>query len=323
MSNNSLVAQHNDALPAHVGQLLQAAGMNYEPAAFADMTIEQHAEQGIKGWQASTLAAVYSGMHFAAIQSLGDRLLSDEAEKRGISRRSIYNMINVYKLFIRCPEQCVQSIAHLGITKVIELIHLNESDLEQLAEGQEVYGITLETAQTYSVRELKAVLQSQRAEVKNLKQRILDAERKLDTEAQKTSELFAENQALKKMTPERRSFQALRKQTFEDMEALQGIVVRARKTLELSQNFQNEVAAEAKEAVIFPLMHLLSVMHGNSRLLVDDLVLAWQLDPSIPVNPPHPDSMTHEERWAAQQSAKYQDALTKMYFSDPRKGKKS
>lgn len=314
--------------PAHVTALLQAEGMSYDPATFAAMTLEQHTEEAFKGLKASVLTAVYSGMHFVQMLELSRRLdsknnhfVQEEAERRGVSKHTIYNMIDVYKLFERSPEKCVQSFAHIGMYKLLELKHLDESDLAQLAEGQEVYGITLESAQRYSVRELKSVLQSHRSEVKNLKQRIVDAERKMNTEADKAAELLAENMTLKKLTPERRSFTALRKQLFEDMETLQGIVVRARKTYELSKNFQQDVAYEAQEAVIHPLIHLLSVMHGNSKLIMDDCYLTWSINPAIPVNPPQPDSMTHEERWAAKESARYQAALTELHFPTAKKTK--
>ncbi|MCF7964193.1 MAG: hypothetical protein K9L79_01500 [Methylobacter tundripaludum] len=318
--------------PAHVAALLQAEGMSYDPATFAAMTLEQHAEEGFKGLKASVLTAVYSGMHFVQVLEPSNRLessnkhfIKEEAERRGVAIQTLYNMIDVYKLFCRSPEKCVHAFPYIGITKLIEFKSFDESDLEQLAEGQEVYGITLETAQRYSVRELKSVLQSHRAEVKNLKQRIVDAERKMNVEADKAAELLAENMELKKLTPERRSFYALRKQLFEDMETLQGIVVRARKTYELSKNFQQDVAYEAQEAVIYPLIHLLSVMHGNSKLIMDDCYLTWPINPLIPVNPPQPDSMTHEERWAAKESARYQAALTEQHFPTAKrtKGNKS
>lgn len=230
-------------------------------------------------------------------------------------------MIDVYELFARSPEKCTETFARMAFHKLIELKHLNESDLEQLAEGGEVYGISLETAQSYSVRELKSVLNSHRAEIKNMKQRILDAEKRMNTEADKAAELLEENMKLKKLTPERRSFYELRKQLFSDMETLQGIVVRARKTYELSKNFQQDVAYEAQEAVIHPLIHLLSVMHGSSKLIMDDCYLTWQINPAIPVNPPQPDSMTHEERWAAKESARYQAALTELHFPGVKKNK--
>jgi len=323
------LAPTENILPAHIGALLQAEGMNYDPATFAAMTLEQHTEEGFKGLRVSVLAAVYAGAHFVQALELSKRLESfnrhyvkEEANRLGIAIQTIYNMIDVYGLFCRSPQQIAPSLQKLGLTKLIELKSFNQSDLEQFAEGQEVYGITLESALQCSTRELSATLKSHRAEIKNLKQRILDTERKLNTEAAKTAELFAENQAMKKLPAERNSFAALRKQTFQDMEALQGIAVRARKTLEMSQHWQKEVAADGREAVIFPLMHLLSVMHGNSKLLVDDLVMAWQLDPSIPVNPPQPDSMTHEERWAAQESARYQNQLTEMLFPTNKKAKR-
>ncbi|MDD5272187.1 MAG: hypothetical protein PHU14_05660, partial [Methylovulum sp.] len=234
-----------NALPAHIGALLQAEGMNYDPATFAAMSAEQHAEEGFKGLRVSVLAAVYSGAHFVyTIEKMKKsepsqrcdgfkstkQFIISQADLHGVSYQTIYRMIDVYQLFSRSPASVLQAFTKLDYSKLIELKHLDQSDLEQLAEGQEVYGITLETAQTYSVRELKSVLQSHRAEIKHLKQRILDTERKLDTEAAKAAELFAENQAMKRLPAERNSFAALRKQTFQDMEALQGIAVRARKT---------------------------------------------------------------------------------------------
>lgn len=329
----------NTRPPAHVAALLQAEGLSYDPATFAAMTLEQHAEEGFKGLRVSVLAAVYSGAHFVqAIEKLSNsessnrfddfkstkQFVISQAEQHGVSYQTIYNMIDVYELFCRSPEKCVNAFPHIGITKLIEFKNFDQSDLEQLAEGHEVYGLTLETAQSYSVRELKSVINSHRAEIKTMKQRIVDAERKMNVEANKAAELLAENRELKKMSPERRSFYALRKQLFEDMETLQGIAVRARKTYELSKNFKQEVAHEAQEAVIYPLIHLLSVMHGSSKLIMDDCYLTWAINPAIPVNPPQPDSMTHEERWAAQQSAAYQAALTELHFpSKKAKAKKA
>ena len=315
--------------PAHVAALLQAEGMSYDPVTFASMTLEQHAEEGFKGLRVSVLSAVYSGMHFVQVLELSNRLetpnrhfVKEEAERRGVSYKTIYNMIDVFKLFSRChPEPTLKTFSKLDYSKLLELKHLEESDLEQLAEGHEVYGISLETAQSYSVRELKSVLNSHRAEIKNMKQRILDAERKMNVEADKAAELLDENLKLKKLSPERRSFYALRKQLFEDMEALQGIAVRARKTYELSKNFQQYVAHEALEAVIYPLVHLLSVMHGSSKLIMDDCYLTWAINPAIPVNPPQPNSMTHEERWAAQESARDQAAVTELHFPTAQKPK--
>lgn len=318
----------NATPPAHVAALLQAEGMSYDPATFSAMTLEQHTEEGFKGLRVSVLSAVYSGMHFVQMLELSNRLDSsnkhfaqEEAERRGVSKRTIYNMIDVYQLFARSPETVVQTFAQFDYSKLIELKHFDESDLEQLAEGQEVYGISLETAQSYSVRELKSVLNSHRAEIKNMKQRILNAEKKMNVEADKAAELLDENLKLKKLSPERRSFYALRKQLFEDMEALQGIAVRARKTYELSKNFQQDVAHDAIEAVIHPLMHLLSVMHGSSKLIMDDCYLTWAIDPAIPINPPQPNSMTHDERWAAKESARYQAALTELHFPTAKKTK--
>lgn len=83
----------NATPPAHVAALLQAEGMSYDPATFASMTLEQHAEEGFKGLRVSVLSAVYSGAHFVqAIES--SRRLDDFksvkqfvislAEQRGI-----------------------------------------------------------------------------------------------------------------------------------------------------------------------------------------------------------------------------------------------
>lgn len=325
--NKNLATQPDNALPVHVGALLQAAGMNYDPAEFGAMDAEGHLDHGFKCVKASVLAAVYAGAHFVKAMELFKRLNSnphfvkEEAERRGVSKYTIYNMINIYQLFLRSPEKCTQAFAQLDYSKLLELKHLDQSDLEQLAEGHEVCGITLETAQSYSVRELQSVIKSHRAEMKNAKQRILDLEKKLEQEGELTARLFDENQALKKLPKERASFTAIRKQTFQDMETLQGIIVRTKMTMERSQLWEKEVAEDGKTAVIHPLMHLLSLMNGSSKLVMDELVMIWGLNPAIPVNPPTPDSMTHEERWAARESVRYQKQLTEMLYPTTKKSK--
>jgi len=160
--------------PAHVAALLQAEGMSYDPTTFTSMTLEQHAEEGFKGLRVSVMAAVHSGMHFALViekikqakesESLnqlsdfksGKQFIIAQAELRGVSQATIYNMIDVYELFCRSPEKCAKPFAQLGFTKLLELKNFTQDDLELLAEGDGVRGITLEAAKTMSVSEIKA-----------------------------------------------------------------------------------------------------------------------------------------------------------------------
>ncbi len=307
--------------PEHVEQLLAENGMTYQADDFQAMSLEQHADEGFKGLKVSVLSAVYSGMHFAACQREDRKFVPAEAERRGVSKQSIYDMIDVFNLVCRSPEKIVQTSGLLGFSKLVELKKFNEEDLSDLANGKEVYGITLEAAQTCSVRELRDIIKSHRSEVKNLKQKILDAERKMNVEAETATRLLEENRQLKQFSEERRTFVAMREQLFADMEAAQGIIVRARKTFETAKHFQKEVEAEAIEAVIHPLLHLLSVLHGGAKLVADDCHVRWNINPAIPVNPPMPNTLTHDEKWKAQQSAIYQASITDNYLPNKKKSK--
>lgn len=334
-------------LPIHVAALLQAEGMSYDPAVFSTMTPEQHTEEGFKGLRVSVLAAVYSGAHFvAAIESLknqsidgdtgfskrlenlayGSGYLKKEAEQRGIGRQSIYNMIDAYKLFERSPQECAQRFMRLDYSKLLELKHLQEQDLAQLAQGEQVQGITLETIQDMSVRELKATLKENRAENNDLKAQIKSLQNKLNIEAQNSAQHFAEAQRLKALPEERRVFGVMREQLLSDIELAQGILTRSQKLLDVAKNFSHEVEGDAITAVIHPLYHLLSVMHGGAQLIACDVVDRFRINPEIPLNPPNPELMSDDERWRATTTASYQKQQTEQWlarYSDkPKKDKK-
>lgn len=131
--------------------------------------------------------------------------------------------------------------------------------------------------------------------------------------------LHDENQQLKNTQKERIQFDEMRKQLFADMEMAQGIIDRARKTFEVSKNFQQEVETEAVTAVIHPLLHLMGVLHGGSLLISDDCYQRWGIDPTIPSMPPLPNTLTHEEKWKAEETAHRQAGVTAAYL--PKKAK--
>ncbi|NOR69991.1 MAG: hypothetical protein GQ532_09925 [Methylomarinum sp.] len=132
-------------------------------------------------------------------------------------------------------------------------------------------------------------------------------------------QLHDENQQLKKTQKERIQFDEMRKQLFADMEMAQGIIDRARKTFEVAKNYQQEVETEAVTAVIHPLLHMLGVLHGGSLLVSDDCYQRWGIDPSIPSMPPLPNTLTHEEKWKAEETARRQVGVTAAYL--PKKAK--
>ncbi|MFI3137925.1 MAG: hypothetical protein QX197_14205 [Methylococcaceae bacterium] len=190
--------------PAHVAALLQAEGMNYDRATFAAMTLEQHAEEGFKGLRVSVLAAVYSGCHLVQARELSKRLenpnkhfIREEAERRGVSIHSLYNMIDVYEFFCRSPEECVKPFAHMDFYKLVELKKFSNDELEQLADGGEVKGITLEAAKTMSVRDIKAAFKEDAINTKayrDLQKKMEDARKVIqhkDQQLAQANTLFA------------------------------------------------------------------------------------------------------------------------------------
>jgi hypothetical protein len=343
-SQAPIVFSNAQPLPAHVASLLQAEGMSYDPVAFSTMTPEQHTEEGFKGLRVSVLAAMYSGAHFSQViekienhdgEKSANRLadfksarafIEHQAEQRGIGRQTIYNTMGIYKLYCRAPEQLVSQLQSVGVTKLIELKHLQEQDLAQLAQGEEVQGITLETIQDMSVRELKATLKENRAENNALKTQLKSLQNKLDTEARNASAHFAEAQRLKALPEERRIFGVMREQILSDIELAQGIITRAQKLFDVTKNFSGEVEGDAITAVIHPLYHLLSVMHGGAQLIAGDVVDRFNINPEIPLNPPNPELMTEDERWRATQTAAYQKQQTEQwlarYTDKPKKDRK-
>lgn len=81
------------------------------------------------------------------------------AEKEfNLSRRTAYQMMQASIKFLNLKDSSVRALAHLGKAKIFDLIGQDNDELEALAEGGTVAGLTLDEMDKMTTRELKAAL---------------------------------------------------------------------------------------------------------------------------------------------------------------------
>ena len=107
-------------------------------------------------------------------------------ERLGISRRSAYRFMAATRRLLALTPKSVPALAQIGQTKLLELmVEADDEDLESLAEGGSIAGMTLDKIEGMTSRELRARLreQSEKLEVKD---------RQLEAKDKKINDLDAE-----------------------------------------------------------------------------------------------------------------------------------
>lgn len=100
----------------------------------------------------------------------------------------------------------------------------------------------------------------------------------------------------------------------EDLQAMQGVMDRARKTFEEIKHYSQEIETDVLGAVVHPLLHMLNYSKGETLSLSNALISRFNIDPQIPVNAPDPEQMSEHQLWMAKTATVNQLELTKKYL---------
>ncbi len=116
-----------------------------------------------------------------------------------IARRTASAMMKAAVKFLNLKNAKGQTFAHLGSSKLFELMTLDNEELEELAEGGTVAGITLDEVDKMSVRELKAALRQSEEVLNKERERIESLERISADKSKKIDELDTKLQQQEKV----------------------------------------------------------------------------------------------------------------------------
>lgn len=112
-----------------------------------------------------------------------DRLVE---ERLGMSRRSAYKFMAATRRLLQLDPKTVQPVARIGQTKLLELmVDADNDDLEELANGGEFAGMTLDDIECMTKRELQAALREARENEQAMGKVMQEKNAKLDELAAK------------------------------------------------------------------------------------------------------------------------------------------
>lgn len=97
-----------------------------------------------------------------------------------ISIRNAQNRIAVATKFCQLKKIKYATVAHFGISKILELIKWGDNEITAFSEGEEVRGLTIDEAHTMSKREFIATVKDHEAENNDLQQELLATKEDLD-----------------------------------------------------------------------------------------------------------------------------------------------
>ena len=176
----------------------------------------------------------YLGQSAEAMLEAGRRLIvlkecephgvfADILENRlGIPTRTAQRMMQASAKYLMNPGLAsnAPALAHLGSTKLFELMTESDEDLAELAEGGTVAGMTLDEIDRMTTRELKAALRETREELDSKDKLLDDKNKKIDklTAQQKRIQKMpldeAQEEMLKELTSEHNTIEGMVRGTY-------------------------------------------------------------------------------------------------------------
>ncbi|WP_133243410.1 DUF3102 domain-containing protein [Ignatzschineria cameli] len=106
-------------------------------------------------------------------------------EDLGIPRRTASSMMKASVKYLNLSNKNGQALAHLGTTKLFDLMNQDDEDLEALAEGGTVAGLTLDEMDKLSTRELKKRLAEAKADQDAVRKVSADKDKKINDLSEK------------------------------------------------------------------------------------------------------------------------------------------
>lgn len=95
----------------------------------------------------------------------------ERIDRIGVSQPTAFRYMSIAAKFK--GSSVAKALAHLGMGKVLELTALETEEVEAFAKGESVRGLTVDKAQTMTLKELRAALKDREAEVA-AKEKLLD-----------------------------------------------------------------------------------------------------------------------------------------------------
>lgn len=132
----------------------------------------------VDGLNASTMFAAKTGLVLIALkEKLPKGKFIEGLDAMGIAKRTAQEAMAIGRALMALPDAKARAIAHLGKKKLTQIARLDPEAIEELVDGGEVDGKTLDDIDVMSTRELKAHLRATkkdltRAELKLDKQRL-------------------------------------------------------------------------------------------------------------------------------------------------------
>lgn len=114
-------------------------------------------------------------------------------EDLGIPRRTASSMMKASVKYLNLSNKNGQALAHLGTTKLFDLMNQDDEDLEALAEGGTVAGLTLDEMDKLSTRELKKRLAEAKADQDAVRKVSADKDKKINELSEKLEKAEAES----------------------------------------------------------------------------------------------------------------------------------
>lgn len=197
----------------------------------------------------------------------------------GLAPRAAQKMMQAAVKFSNAP-----ALAHLGKTKLLELMAEDDADLEALAEGSTLAGHTLDEIERMTTRELKEALRKERAKSEEERETY---EQLLDKKNQKVDELHKKLHAEKKRAKpwNARAFDIAQESTNHAFTALQGLdQLNVMRDVILTEDFGDD--GEAALPAMAKVYHhaVLEVFKEASRLVAaSEEVFAGYVDEPTPL----------------------------------------
>lgn len=167
--------------------------------AIVAMSPEDLFAASVRAVKQSTVLMAMAGWCFQRVMEMspyGTGWYAEQAALHGISKSTIYNAIDVYRVLMECPEDVPGRLGKFGYTKLLTLKKLTPLEWESLAAGEEIAdGVTLDLLEELSADEIRRRLRARDTTIGHYKRQIEKSKHTIDVLQERVTALAGRDQA--------------------------------------------------------------------------------------------------------------------------------
>lgn len=134
--------------PIHLKTIWDKIGVaTMDAQAVRNMSAAELVQAIVRAEQTANAWRVWQGFLAHAGRELHGRgAMTKAAEDAGVSRRSLYNYVDLYQICTRSPQNALEVLLELDTTKILAMKALPDDSLAKVVSGEPIAGITLQEA---------------------------------------------------------------------------------------------------------------------------------------------------------------------------------